>query len=312
MTLTLQRRRPVAALALAVAGGFACLPQTSAAAPPEPGPTSRPTVTGDGAYDPARVSRKEVGRRCTIVNNRIYDLDETWVVPSHEHGPWYEGGGAFVRIKGQPGIEFSCELPQADMVDTAATQPATLPDPADAAGVREGCGRYLGFDFSGWRIITAAGTDIGTAALLRSTNGYVATCKLDVTDPIPGTDWNDPSVAIHPAKAWKPVPGARDYAVWIDAEEYAGDGQAGSVNLLRAGKVFGPQTPGRIVLIEPDGTKHGVDVVNGWYAIAEDLTLPIGEDGLIDLRIRVLAADGTVLAAYDYGEQRQSRPGAAR
>ena len=74
----------------------------------------------------------------------------------------------------------------------------------------------------------------------------------------------------------------------------------------------GPRDAAQIVLVGPDGTEHVISVGDGgWYAISEQMRLEVSEEmrremnngGPAPLRIKVLAADGTVIADYMDGDQ---------
>jgi hypothetical protein len=300
----------VAVASLAVAGAAAWLPHTT---PTSPGPDqSQPpvaTTTSDGAYEPVEVSREEVGKRCTTLFHNAYGSDGTYVVPSFgdDDGPWFEGQTAQVSEanpdEGRWRWTASCEIPQADLVEQAGTLPASLPDPSDPDGVRAACGQFLGWDFMGWEVVTAAGTDIATAAALRSTNGYVATCMLSAA---PGQQGDGSYVAIE-----REQPPSTDsegleneYAVWFNTDQYAGDKVEGDYNVFGVDQISGPQDAAQIVITEPDGTEHVTEVAdNGWFALADDLHLEMNPHGVSPLRIKVLDADGNVLADYPDGEQ---------
>lgn len=296
----------LAVASLAVAGGVAWLPDATPTSPADD--SSQPpvvtTTSGDGAYEPVQVSREEVAERCTTFYQNAFGFDSTFVVPPFVDGPWFEGRTAQVTEADNPEREgvwtLSCEVPQADLVEQAGTLPASMPDPADDAGVRAACGQYMGWDFTGWDVVTAAGTDLGLAAVLRSSNDYIAACTLNAA---PGEQGTDSYVEISPASSWKADADERDYAVWFDTDQYSGDDTAGDYNLLRADRLHGPQEASQIVLVEPDGTEHAIDVADGWYAIAEDLYLEMNPHAGSPLRIKVLAADGTVLADYADGDQ---------
>ena len=296
----------VAVASLAVAGAVAWLPD---ATPTSPGPdSSQPpvaTTSSDGTYEPVELSREEVGERCTTLMHNAYGSDDTYVVPPFVGGPWFEGTTAQVSEanpdEGRWRWTASCEVPQAELVEQAGTLPASLPDPSDGDGIRAACGQYLGWDFTGWEVVTAAGTDIATTSALRSTNGYVATCSLSAA---PGHQGDGSYVAIEREQPPGTEGLENEYAVWFSTDQYAGDNQAGDYNVFGVDQVSGPEAAAQIVITEPDGTEHVSEVAdNGWFAIAEDLHLEMYPHGVSPLRITVLDADGDVLADYPDGDQ---------
>jgi hypothetical protein len=306
-----RRRRGVTAVSglavasLAVAGAVAWLPD---ATPSGPDSTPPPVATAvdDGTYEAVEVSREEVGERCTTLFHNAFGSDDTFVVPPFVNdGPWFEGQTAQVSEanpdEGRWRWTISCEVPQAALVEQAGTLPATLPDATDHDGVRAACGQYLGWDFTGWEVITAASTDIATTSALRSTNGYVATCSLNAA---PGHQGDGSYVAIERETPPRTEGLENEYAVWFSTDQYAGDNQAGDYNVFGVDQISGPGQAAQIVITEPDGTEHVSEVAdNGWFAVAEDLRLEMNPHGVSPLRIKVLAADGDVLADYPDGEQ---------
>jgi hypothetical protein len=309
----IHRRRGVSAVsgvavaALAIVGGAAWLPT---ATPDDQDPSQPPSAAsaGDGDFEPVEVSREEVGRRCTILFRNAHGYDTTLVVPPFVDGPWYEGKTAQVtelaevnRPPGKGVWTMGCEVPQADLADDAGTVPTSLPERSDHDGIRAACGQYLGWDFTGWDVITAAGSDVATSAVLRSTNGYVATCWLSAT---PDGKHDSTYAAISREGPPRTEGLENEYAVWFSADQYAGDKQSGDYNVYGVDQVSGPEEAAEIVLIEPDGTEHVSEVAdNGWFAIAEDLHLEMNPHAGTPLRIKVLDADGNVLADYADGEQ---------
>jgi hypothetical protein len=308
----------VAVAALAIFGGVSWLPS---ATPNDSNPSQPPTAAGssDGAYEPVEVSREEVGRRCTILFHNAYGLDGTYVEASFDDddGPWFEGqtvgvteaGGGSDDVTetggGSDGENWrwtmSCEIPQAAFVDQAGTVSTPLPDATDHDGIRAGCGQYLGWDFTGWDVVTSASSDIATTAVLRSSNGYVATCGLNA---VPGHQGDGSYVAISREQPPSTEGLDNDYAVWFSTDQYAGDKQEGDYNVFGVDQVSGPEEAAQIVLVEPDGTEHVTDVAdNGWFAMAEDLHLAMNPHSVSPLRIQVLDADGDVLADYPDGDQ---------
>jgi hypothetical protein len=309
------RRRGVAAVSgtaaasLAIAGAIAWLPSSphdGSSSDSQPPVAAGQTKTGAGAYEPVEVSRAEVGERCTTLFHNAYGSDQTLVVPPGIDGPWFEGRTAWVTdvepdTHGRFEMRMSCEVPQAGLVDRAGTVSTPLPDPSNTDGIREACGQYLGFDFTGWKVVTAAGTDLALTAVLRSTNGYVATCSLNVP---PGDQGDHPYVAISREGPPQTEGLENDYAVWFGSDQYAGDNQEGDYSVNGVDQISGPENAAEIVLVEPDGTEHVTPVAdNGWFTIAEKMHLKMFPYGESPLRIKVLDADGNVLADYPDGEQ---------
>jgi hypothetical protein len=298
----------VAVAALAIVGGATLLPDaTPSGGPQSDGSSVAAEPSGDGAYEPVEVSREEVGQRCTTLLHNAYGLDGTYVVPRIEEGPWFEGQTAQVSEVGGGSDEvdwrftLSCEVPQADLADQAGTVTTPLPEATDDAGIRAACGQYLGWDFTGWAVVTSASSDVATTAALRSTNGYVATCWLNAT-PDGAHDSSYAAISHEEPPSTEGL--ENEYAVWFDVSQYAGDNQAGDYSVYDVGQVSGPEEAAQIVLVESDGTEHVTEVAdNGWYAIAEDLHLEMNPHGVSPLRIKVLDADGNTLADYPDGEQ---------
>jgi len=298
----------VAVAALAIVGGAVWLPSATPNGS-NPGSSQGPSVaaTSDGAYEHVEVSRDEVGRRCTTLLHNAYGMDGTYLVPPRDDGPWFEGQTAQVGKAGQGSdgddwtMTLSCEVPQADLVDRAGTVSIPLPDASDDDGIRAACGQYLGWDFTGWDVLTSASTDIATTAALRSTNGYVATCWLNAA---PGGQGDSSWAGIERETLPSTEGLAIDYAVWFSTNQYAGDNQEGDYNVFGVDQVSGPEEAAKVVITEPDGTEHVSEVVdNSWFAIAADLHLEMYPHGVSPLRVKVLAADGSVLADYPDGEQ---------
>jgi hypothetical protein len=304
----------VAVAALAIVGGATLLPDaTPSGGQQSDGPSVAAEPSGDGAYDPVEVSREEVGQRCTTLFHNAHGLDGTYVETpfDNDDGPWFEGQTAGVTEAGggnEGGLDekgwgwsASCEIPQADLVDQAGTVSTPLPDATDHDGIRAACGQYLGWDFTGWAVVTSASSDVATTAVLRSTNGYVAPCALDAT---PDGEHDSSYVAISREEPPSTEGLENQYAVWFDIDQYAGDNRAGDYSIYGPGQVDGPEAAAQIVLVEPDGTEHVTEVAdNGWFTIAEDLHLEMNPHAGTPLRIQVLDADGNVLADYPDGEQ---------
>ena len=307
------RRRGLAAISgtaaasLAIVGGIAWIPSTT-----HDGSTSdgQPPVasgqTDPGAYEPVQVSRAQVGRRCTTVYHNAYGTNATLVVPPFSDGPWYEGRRAWVADPqdGMPGpvgaMTMSCEVPQADLVHDAGTVPSLATNPDDEA-VRRDCGQFQGFDFAGLDVVKTNGSGIALAGVLRSTNGYVAECEL--TDA-PGPQGDGSYVAIRREAPPATKPDERDYAVWFNVDQYAGDVQEGDYSIFGVGQIAGPDKATAITLTEPNGTVHEINVGDkGWYAIAEDMHLEMNPHGTAPITITVYGEDGSVLAKYADGEQ---------
>jgi hypothetical protein len=298
-----------AAACLAIIGGVAWLSSTTQDGPAsnvEPPVVSGQTESATGAYEPVEVSRAEVGQRCTTFWHNAYGTDATVEVPSFIDGPWFEGQTAQIgkAPDGSVGDGFNatmgCTIPQADLADDAGTMPSLPTNPSDDE-IRDDCGQYMGFDFTGWDVITANGSGIALAGVLRSTNGYVAECELnDAVGPL----GDDSYVEIHRETPPETAPYERDYAVWFNADQYAGDLHEGDYNIFGVGQIPGPEKAVDITLTEPNGTVHEVSVAdNGWYAIAEDMHLEMSPYGSTPLKITVYGEDNRVLAEFADGEQ---------
>ena len=142
---------------------------------------------GRTAGQVVEVSQAEAERRCTIVWHNYWGPSAMTVKLREGSGPWFEGDA--VKIANAETFDYSpfdvsstdgrCVIPQAGLEDAVGTVPLPLPATEDAAGIRVACGRYLGWDFSDWQVITADRAEDRLAAMLRSPDGYVSRCQLD-------------------------------------------------------------------------------------------------------------------------------------
>jgi hypothetical protein len=313
----------VVAAVLVIVGAATWLPGVTDDSEPPPGP---PVAGGDSGLKQVELSRAEVERRCTIVWRNLYGPDIRPVeLANDDTGPWFEGDevkianwldvadwdvdyGGFT----EPLHGIDCAIPQAGLEDTTATLQVPLPAANDEAGVRAACGRWLGWDFSNWQVLTADSSDTRLAAVLRSSDGHVSNCKLDAryvapsghldldaisADPfsyfISAADITDESV--HPIDNL----GTDDYEIqpYFCKREPPGQWKA---DCLGTGYVYGPKPAVRIVMTDVTGDEHEIPVVDRWFAFAgtvvnhADTASSYGE-----LRFMVYAADGSVLAEYD-------------
>jgi hypothetical protein len=323
----LNRRRGItvvsglAVTALAVAGGVAWLPSNDhRGSEPEPPVATESTPVGPSEYNPAEVSNAEAGARCTTVLHNRLGSDDTWRV-AFQQGRLVEGEDVMVVPIG-PGestevpetpsgddtrdLQF-CRIPRADQVDSAGIPPTTLPADGDLDGLRAACSQIIGYDFSGWEVVASARSDLAVTAVLRSSNDHIAFCELYA---VPGLEKESGGgiFATSDLEAWLP-----DYGVLIDRKyRYADNDGADDYLITSLDRLPGPGDAAQIVLVEPNGTEHVIPVGDGgWYALSEEMRLDISEErrremnngGPTPLRIKVLAADGTVIADYMDGDQ---------
>jgi hypothetical protein len=343
----LYRRRSIAtvsgvvAAVLVIVGGSSWLAGTTDGSEQPPG-DGRPPVAGQSNVDgrfkqQVEVSQAEAERRCTVVWRNLYGpTDLTVELRANDPGPLYEGDA--VEVANWLDFDFGeitdplygtdCVIPQAGLEDAAGSVQRPLPASDDVAGVRDACGRWLGWDFSGWQLVTADSGDHRLMALLRSTDGYMVRCALDTWylndrgridfDEL----WADPYRAETPSVMIATEAKLQAYLEYRVGPPYRihPSLQLGCqreppgrwvADCLGAGWVSGPEPVARIVITDVTGTQHEIPVVDGWYAFAGTVinhadipeggcpqppSVCDGEPG--ELRFTVYAADGTVLAEY--------------
>ena len=140
------------------------------------------------------------------------------------------------------------------------------------------CGRYLGWDFSDWQVITADRAEDRLAAMLRSPDGYVSRCQLDkrYLDDRGAVD-NDKAFA-DPGGGFIPFVEITAPEKFRDEADAFGDYRIQPSLLLRcqskgpgqfeadclgAGFVSGPEPIARIVVTDVTGAEHEIPVVEG-------------------------------------------------
>jgi hypothetical protein len=339
--VTARRRRtrravgvPIA-VALVVVGGASWLSGTTNDSAPEPSDGRPPVAGGDGRADvKVEVSRAEVVRRCTLAYHNLYGPTDVSVeLRENDTGPWFEGDEVDVANwtefpHGQTMEADSCLIPQAGLADTTGTLEVPLPDSDDDGGVRVACGRYLGWDFSGWQVLIADSGDHRLAALFRSTDGYMADCRLDTwyLNDRGSVDWDefltDPyranlpqvEIATEAKLRTERTSGLGDYLIHPQYELNCQREPPGQwvADCLGSGWVSGPEAAARIVITDVVGTQHEIPVVDRWFVFAGTVVnhaaIPEGgcppapnvcDDSPGKLHFTVYAADGSILAEYD-------------
>jgi hypothetical protein len=296
----------VAVAALAIVGGASWLPgatpggelsdhQRPAAGPDHVPPAEGPDPVASGAYERVDVSAAEVERRCGMFYENS-GVEWPFELQDGDNGPWFEGKPVWGEgrvLQGPPHMKVelgpTCVIPQAGLAEEAGTIDLPLP-PADApAAIRDACGKYVGWDFSQWEILTVSSADGLAAATLRSTNGHVAICQLDPEGAALGS-----RIEFHPASG-HPADERDDYEVWLNCNR-EGDG-ADTFACVDAYWLPGDDAA-RIVLTDGDGTKHEIPVVDGWYTFAGKIVNHKEPDAPGDLHFTVYDSSGSVLAEY--------------
>ena len=332
-----------AATALVVVGGATWLPGVNDDGAPRP-ENGQPPVAGQGSADAraevlagvddpggrtagqtVEVSQVEAERRCTTVWHNYWGPSAVKVKLRDDSGPWFEGDA--VKIANAKEFDYRpfdasstdgrCVIPQAGLEDAVGTVGLPIPAAEDAAGIREACGQYLGWDFSGWQVIVADSAEGRMAAMLRSPDGYMSRCQLD--------SWYlDVRGAVDNDKLFADLDGGFVPFVEITApEKFQGEAEAFGdyrtdpslvlrcqskgpgqfeADCLGAGFVSGPEPIARIVVTDVTGAEHEIPVVDGWIAFAGTVVNRAdSRHSPGELHATVYAADGTVLAEYDEG-----------
>jgi hypothetical protein len=284
----------------------------------------------------AEVSHAEAERRCTAVWHNLYGPTNLTVQLRGKDGPWLEGNEIEVVNwsefpYGETLEHTECLIPQAGLEDNVGTIELPLPASDDAAGVREACGGFLGWDFSDWQVLVADSQDGRLAALLSTTNGDMARCELDsqnlnergvldldkfFADPMLYTTHD---VELVTAEELQQVGESHgDYLVepsWCEQKRPRTG--SWSADCLGMGWLAGPEAAERMVITDATGEEHEVAVNDRWFAFAGTVVnhaaVPEGgcEPNVCDnsrgeLTFTVYAADGTVLA--DYSEDKDLPP----
>lgn len=330
-----------AATALVIVGGSIWLPGVTDDSGPVP-ENGRPPAAGQDNHhvranaqasdeDPGgrsagqtvEVSQAEAERRCTIVWHNVWGPSEVKVELSDDSGPWFEGDP--VLIANAREFDYSpfdisntderCVIPQAGLEDNVDSVELPLPAADDAAGIRAACGRFLGWDFSDWEVLTADRADDRLAALVRSTDGHIARCLLDswYLDDRGFVDndryYTDPDSGFIPYVDITPMEKLQGEAKTYDdyqihplltlgcQVESPGQWEA---DCLGAGYVSGPEPVARIVITDVTGAEHEIPVVDGWLAFAGTvINHADSRNSPGELHFTVYPADGRILAKYD-------------
>src|SRR5262245_52580989 len=311
---------------------FQCSPSAGCFATPSTG-----SLTCCVNLQGAEVSHAEAERRCTAVWHNLYGSTNLTVELRGRDGPWYEGNEIDVVNwsefpYGETMEDTKCLIPAAGLEDTVGSIEPPLPASDDLAGVREACGRFLGWDFSDWQVVVADSQDGRLAALLGTTNGDLAECALDTEHlndrGVLDLDefFADPNIyTTHDVQLVKAAEiqnyayeRSDDYRVepsWCQ-QKRPRTGQW-VAECLGTGWLAGPEPAERMVITDATGEEHEVAVNNGWYAFAGTVVnhaaVPEGgcdpivcDNSRGELRFTVYAADGTVLA--DYSENKDLPP----
>ena len=351
----LQRRRGivavsgVAAAALVIVGGGSWLSGTTDDSEPRPGDGRPPSAEQGmmchglplcGQADPyvgqvylrggAEVSHAEAERRCTVIWRNLYGPTDLTVQLRGKDGPWFEGNEIDVVNwaefpYGETMEETRCLIPAAGLEDTVGTVELPLPASDDVAGVREACGRFLGWDFSDWHVLVADSQDGRLAALLGTANGDMARCELDsqylndrgvldldrfFADPMLYTIHNVELVTAAELQRTGEMHG--DYLVepsWCEQKKPRTGWWV--ADCLATGWLSGAEPAERMVITDATGEEHEVAVNDRWFAfagtVANHADIPEGgcppppdvcDESRGELTFTVYAANGTVLAEY--------------
>jgi hypothetical protein len=303
----------------------------------------RQQTSDDGSVDRqvhlrggAEVSHAEAEHRCTAVWHNLYGPTNLTVQLRGKDGPWFEGNEIEVVNwsefpYGETMEHTRCLIPSAGLEDTVGSIELPLPASDDAAGVREACGRFLGWDFSDWQVLVADSQDGRLAALLGTTGGDMAKCELDsqylndrgvldldrfFADPITYTTHDVELVTAEELQRAGEIFG--DYLVepsWCEQKRpRTGEWVA---DCLGTGWLSGPEPAERMVITDAAGEEHEVSVNDRWFAFAGTVVnhaaIPKGrcepvvcDESRGELRFTVYATDGTVLA--DYSEDKDLPP----
>ena len=274
----------------------------------------------------AEVTHAEAERRCTVIWHNLYGPTDLTVDLRGKDGPWFEGNqievGNWSKFPYGETMEHTrCLIPQAGLEDTVGKIELPLPASGDAAGVREACGRFLGWDFSDWQVLVADSQDGRLAALLQRTDGDLAQCELNsqylnergvldldrfFADPNTYTTYDVQLVTPETLQRTGEMFG--DYLVepsWCE-QDRPGRWVA---DCLATGWLSGPEPAERMVITDATGEEHEVAVNDRWFAFAGTVVnhAAVSEGGCEpivcdeargELTFTVYAADGTVLAEY--------------
>lgn len=311
-----------AAASIAVAGTVLAQPGSSGGQSEPPvasdgKPPEQSRGEADGGYERVVVSEQEAIERCeTVLSRRAGQPVDVSAVSARSGRELVEGDRAGARLVTGAGstspqpqgdshviVQLDCVIPAAAGVDTAGTFPEPLPDADDAAGIRAACGQYVGYDLSGWDVLTADHDGDSLGAILRSSDDHVAQCLIDPYEQY----GSSAAVDQRPAgpRPTRPSPDAAPaYRVYVDCRlPGRGHPDPSAYDCVHMDRMAGPEEPATIEVTGP-GVDHQVPVVDGWYAIS--LALPLEQMpnpyGPAPLTFTVLDADGEVLASYSDGD----------
>lgn len=283
-TLELARRRTrhnrwarpllAAGVVAGIAGGALTLPRVFYPAPtaapsasshrtttPRATVTSIPAPVGPSTYEQVALTAAQVLRRCRPTADAIFGAAAK--VQVAEPGTQLTAGET-VELVDSKGRVGPCRIPHER---PSSYVPGPLPKVSDDAGIKEACGSVLGHDLSGWQVTARAGSNGALAAVISSSNGWDASCRLTPVSWSKGTPQQvvdlyltDRRLAksqqqsqVDSANAPGPGPGSRASTVWLAAG--AALGESGVQSSAATVQVF-----------FSSGDSTVVPVVNGRFA----------------------------------------------
>lgn len=247
-------------------------------------PTSTASAASVGSYTPVWLSEDEAIARCAADDaNRGMKPGRIYVpqYPAQHPGNKYAAGEAVALVpkeSANPGLDLVvCVIPFTGAERDPGVVKEPIADAQDAAGVLRQCGVVAGYDFTGWQVVTATSAAQGTSAVLRSDNGYIATCSLQPDGWDSGSPQEVQIGSLTEAQvAANPLPGPTPYLIALDASAMSIktahtpiQGQLWS----GAGALYGTDgrraTDAKVVLVKfrDTGASFEAPVVDGYYAV---------------------------------------------
>ena len=285
----------VVATVAVVAGVALASGALSTVGPDRGGPTPGPTPNRNaGVYDPTPVPPAEVVRRCTEQFISSPDLATRaasgWRLHSGRSRNLRVGTGVTLTAGG---VSATCTIPDVDLAIGSGPTSRPIDMTGGEPTVLRECSQVAGYDFSGWTVMTSMAAADGFAAVLRSRNGYLASCKLGPLSD--GT--RSQQVMIQPAAA-------APYFLQLDvlhrdAPEIAPEDRG--VVYAGAGMLYDHEGRPAAVVAEvrialPNGRVVSRPVVNATYAVR---VFDRGASADTTVHVTVLHFDGGRLASYD-------------
>lgn len=282
---------------------------------PDGGGSDSPTPTNSdasvGSYTPVWLSEDEAVARCAADEaNGDMKPDRTYVSRYPEEYPEnkYPAGSAVALVpkeSANPDLDVVvCVVPFTRAERDPGVVKEPIADAEDTAGVLRQCGIVAGYDFTGWQVVTATSAAQGTSAVLRSDNGYVATCSLQPDGWDSGSpqevqigSWTEAELdaSASPAPTAYTI-GLQASAMSVKTARTPIEGQLWS----GAGAIVGTDgrraTDAKVVLVKfrDTGASFEIPIVDGYYAVRHHNPAARGGVGEYDYVVRDGA--GKVLA----------------